>query len=478
MKTGFSPIVKAPPSATGFGDIRLTRRYKSLKSVMENQQSCTISQLAKSYNESRAYYRFMSNRKVTISKLMSMTDVVFCQAAKDKHLLVIGDTSEISLKSQIDHIKDADRVGKLSDNKTPGFLAHAQILLDAQSGHGLCLSSLLLWNRHPGEGKGSDSKRPYEQRESYKWEQGIQDSQDITSQASMVTYVFDREADIFDLYAGIASNKTKSHLLVRSHYNRKVEIDGREVSLWDALEETSFSHSYSLKVSALKRRNESRRKQQQRQQRKALIKVRHRPITLVAPGTASSKSKLKVWVIQAVEDDTTVPTGEEPIHWRLITTHPIQTKEQALQMIRWYEKRWMIEQLFRLVKRKGFQIEACELQYLDAILKMTVMAFQAAFTVLRLLLARGKPHAQPIDQVFTPSQRKCLTLLNQKYQGNTAKQQNPHPPDQLSWAAWIIGRMGGWKGLTSQGLPGPITMKKGLELFYTYFDAWKLFADA
>jgi hypothetical protein len=480
METGFSPIVKAPPAATGFEDIRLTRRYKSLKSAMENQQSCTINQLAKSYSERRAYYRFMSNEKVTVSKLMSMSDEVSCQAAKGKHLLAIGDTSEISLKSQIDHIKDAGRVGKLSDNKTPGFHAHAQILLDAQSGHGLCLSSLLLWNRHPGKGKGkgSDSKRPYEQRESYKWEQGIQDSQDITSQASRVTYVFDREADIFDLYASIASNKPESHLLIRSHYNRKVELEGQEVFLWDALEKTSFSHSYSLKVRPLRRRNESRRKQQQRQKRKALIKVRHRPITLLAPGTASSKSKLNLWVVEALEGHTTVPPGEEPIHWRLITTHPIQTEEQALQIIRWYEKRWMIEQLFRLAKRKGFQIETCELQYLDAILKMTVMVFQAAFTVLRLLLARGKPQAQPIDQVFTPSQRKCLALLNQKYQGNTAKQQNLHPPDQLSWAAWIIGRMGGWKGLTSQGLPGPITMKKGLELFHIYFDAWKLFADA
>jgi hypothetical protein len=161
-----------------------------------------------------------------------------------------------------------------------------------------------------------------------------------------------------------------------------------------------------------------------------------------------------------------------------MTTHPIDTGEQARQIIRWYEKRWMIEQLFRLVKRKGFQIEACELQYLDAILKMTVLAFQAAFTVLRLMLARDKPHSQPIGQVFTPSQQRCLTLLNQKYQGNTVKQQNPHPPDQLSWAAWIIARMGGWKGLTSQGLPGPITMKKGLDIFHTYFEAWQLFTDA
>lgn len=477
MNSGFSPISKSAPVASGFKDIRLIRRYKSLRSAMVKMQSSTINQLANSYNERRAYYRFMSNEKVTISHLMNMTDEVFCQGARDKHVLAIGDTSEISLKSQIAHIKDAHRIGKLSDNKTPGFLAHGQILLDAQSGHGLCLSSLLLWNRHVQGPKGSRSNLPYEQRESYKWEKGIQDSQDITSKASMVTYIFDQEADIFDLYAQMENRMPKSHLLVRSHYNRKIELDGEESLLWDALGQISFSHSYSLKINALKRRNESRRKQQKRQKRKALIQLRYRLVTLLAPSGASSTSKLHLWIVEALENESTVPPGEEPIHWRLITTHPIQSDEQAMQLIRWYEKRWMIEQLFRLVKRKGFQIEACELQYLDAILKMTVLAFQAAFTVLRLMLARDKPHSQPIVQVFTPTQQNCLALLNQKYQGNTAKQQNPHPPDQLSWAAWIIARMGGWKGLTSQGLPGPITMKQGLDMFYTYFDAWQLFTN-
>jgi hypothetical protein len=475
MKTGFSPIIRSRSAITGFADIRLTRRYESLKSAMENKQSSTINQLANSYSERRAYYRFMSNEKVTVPKLLSMGDEASCQVVKGKHILAIGDTTEVSLKSQIAHIKDAERVGKLSDNKTPGFLVHGQILLDAESGHGLSLSSLLLWNRQPRD-KGSNTKLAYEQRESYKWEQGIQDSQAITSQASMVTYIFDQEADIFDLYAQVCSTKPNCHLLVRSHYNRKVEVQGQEVPLWDTLEKIPFSHSYLLKVSELKRRNESRRKQQNRQKREAQIQLRYCSIQLVPPATASSELTLTLWVVEALENDSTVPPAEEPIHWRLITTHPISNVENALQMIKWYEKRWMIEQLFRLVKRKGFQIETCELQYLDAILKMTVLSFQAAFNVLRLLLARDKPNAQPISQVFNSTQVRCMALLNQKYQGNTDKQRNHHPPDQLSWATWVIARLGGWKGLSSQGPPGPITIKRGLELFYTYFDAWKLFA--
>lgn len=476
MVSGFSPITKTIPSSTPFNDLRLVRRHKRLRAAMARKKSSIINQLAQSYKERRAYYRFMSNDKVTVSELMGMGDKAACQAVSGKHVLAIGDTSEISLKKQIAHIKDAGRVGLLSDNKTPGFIAHGQMLLDASSGHGLCLSSLLLWNRPAKAEKGKGPKPAYEQRESYKWELGIKDSQNIISQAQMATYVFDQEADIFDLYAGVKSLKEDHHLIVRSHYNRKVETQGKQMPLWDFMGQAPFSHTYRLKVRPLKRRNESRRKQQKRTGREALIQLRYRQVTLLAPKTAQSKSKLNLWVVEALESPETVPQSEEPIHWRLVTTHPVQSSEEAMQVIRWYEMRWMIEQLFRLIKRKGFNVERCELQYLDAILKMTVLSFKAAFNVLRLMLARDKPHSQPISHMFTQGQRICLAVLNEKYQGNTTKQRNPYPPGQLSWAAWVIARMGGWKGLKSQGLPGPITMKRGLDQFYTYFDAWKLFS--
>jgi hypothetical protein len=36
------------------------------------------------------------------------------------------------------------------------------------------------------------------------------------------------------------------------------------------------------------------------------------------------------------------PAGQSPVHWRLLTTHPVVCLEQALQVIEWYTWRWKI----------------------------------------------------------------------------------------------------------------------------------------
>ena len=60
-------------------------------------------------------------------------------------------------------------------------------------------------------------------------------------------------------------------------------------------------------------------------------------------------------------------------------------------------------------------------------------------------------------------------------EGKTEKQKNQLPRNQLSWAAWVIARLGGWKGYQSQPPPGPITMKRGLDKFATLLEAYRLF---
>jgi len=64
-------------------------------------------------------------------------------------------------------------------------------------------------------------------------------------------------------------------------------------------------------------------------------------------------------------------------------------------------------------------------------------------------------------------------LLN-VYEGNSVPQKNPFQVNSLAWAAWIIARIGGWKGYQKADPAGPITIKRGLEMFDQFFTGWLL----
>ena len=62
-----------------------------------------------------------------------------------------------------------------------------------------------------------------------------------------------------------------------------------------------------------------------------------------------------------------------------------------------------------------------------------------------------------------------LEKVGPKQEGKTEKQKNPYSQRSLAWAAWIIARLGGWKGSKSESPPGPITMSRGLRAFELMF---------
>ena len=67
--------------------------------------------------------------------------------------------------------------------------------------------------------------------------------------------------------------------------------------------------------------------------------------------------------------------------------------------------------------------------------------------------------------------------MNNKLQGKTTKLQNHHDPKRTKWAAWVIGRIGGWKGYDSQGPPGVIILKRGLDRLCYLIEGIKLAKD-
>ena len=84
---------------------------------------------------------------------------------------------------------------------------------------------------------------------------------------------------------------------------------------------------------------------------------------------------------------------------------------------------------------------------------------------------------QPIEEVFDVEQIEVLHLMNKKLQVRTIKLQNHYDPKRTKWTAWVIGRLGGWKGYDSQEPPGVIVLKRGLDRLSFIIEGTKLAKD-
>lgn len=218
-------------------------------------------------------------------------------------------------------------------------------------------------------------------------------------------------------------------------------------------------------------------KRKSQYKRKANIELRFTTCEIKCPTILRNKgypSSIKVTCISAKE------TGNvsKPISWKLLTTHLVENFEDALQIVFWYTVRWYIEQVFRLLKRQGFGIEQSELTSGWALRKLVVMQLSALLKILQMNIAYSHPEGgQPIEEVFDDEQIEVLHKLDKKLQGKTQKLQNNNDPKTTRWAAWIIARLGGWKGYDSQGLPGVIVLKLGLDRLEFIIEGTRLEKD-
>ena len=456
-----------------FNDLRLFHRWQVLSDGMAEAQSIVIRQVANGAAEAASFYRFCSNCRVSHSELIHMSCQADSAAFASRHVLLMGDSSSFNLKKHIGRIQDPEKLGVLEDNKTPGFFSHVQLALDAQSKNVLGLADILLWCRPACLSKEPPSS-DWTERESYRWYLAAEHAAKTYSAAPMRTVVLDREADSYELFAHLRQ-LPDTHFLIRIRFDRKVWWQGQKALLSQCLAESPLLGSYELELPALDHHSPTSSKRVRRQARTAHIEVRSCFIHLPAPGKVPSSNGMPLWIIEARETNAQLVGSERPILWRLATTHPVESFEQALQCIGYYVSRWSIEQLFRTMKKQGLDLESTEQETVDAIFRQTILAFHTASRTLQLTYARDKQESQPIDETFSPEEQQVLNQLNQRFQGTTDKQRNPYPNNQTSWAAWVIARLGGWKGYHSERPPGPITFKRGLAKFDVFVQAYRMF---
>ncbi len=471
MNTAVRVHQKSPIDYTGwFGDARLDVRGNDIAAEMIQKETAILNQLAENRADLVGSHRFFTNDRVTVDALREEATTRCAEVTQDCHVLAIQDTSELNYQHHVEKLDKADPdLGPLGNNRDIGFFLHPSLVVDAQDGFPLGVSDIYLWNRdwdRPTREERKVNTLPIDKKESYRWIRTGLATKDLLNQAKSVTIVADREGDIYDEFVVLPDART--HLLIRSTHNRCL-ADHDDVKLFEYVGSQECAGTYTLTIPKGHRK---------RQNRTAEIEVRFCPVKLARPKNVVNKTlpaSLDMLVIEAKEVASSVPVGEAPICWRLLTTHSVSTFAEAIKYIHWYRWRWLIEQLFRLLKQQGVNVELSQLTTGARLKKLVSMAVSGALRILQLTMERDGTSGRPGTLVFSVAELDCLRVMGHVYEGNSVPQHNPFPVNSLAWAAWIIGRMGGWKGAYKHADPaGPITIKRGLEIFNQVFTGWLL----
>lgn len=395
------------------------------------------------------FTRFLRNDAVTVPEMAEYAAQRTAARAAGRDVVVVQDTSELSLGGRRAKINGYGPIGK--GGALRGLLLHATLAVDADNGGVLGLVDATAWNRTGGKVKHRRS-RTIEQKESQRWINATRRAAEVLEGAASITGVSDRESDIYEHFALCSANM---HLIVRACQDRRIETDEEEQV------ELLFPHVDGLPEQG--RFNADIPAAPGRKARTSELAVRFSQVVLRKPKySAADLPETVTLTMVDVRETSTLPDGK-PIHWRLLTTRSVTSLAEARRVVELYRMRWAIEEYFHTLKTGGFDVEAADISSPKVMIRFVAAIAVAAVTVMQLVKARDGTTGQSLLEAFEPDDQPVLEAISIKLEGKTARQKNPYPKGSLAFAAWVIARLGGWDGY--YGKPGPKTMRLGLEAF-------------
>jgi hypothetical protein len=296
-----------------FVDARLDRRADSFFNALTALRCVSVRRLSETRAEQIAFYRLLNNDALTHEALSGVLSGRAAELAGSvNHVLAIQDTTQFNFEAHARRLGKNSGLGVIGDNASLGFFLHPTLVVDADTGHARGISHLRLWTREADRPNAQTRRHlGIEEKESFRWIESVVRSRDVLPQGTMVTTVADRESDIYDLYYRLPEN---CDVLARSRGDRRV-VGG---PLFKSLATAPVSGEAVVLLRGDARRNT--------EPREAHLRYRHCAVRVLQPETCrdpEAPPDVALWAIEVVEAAESVPEGARPVHWRLLTTHPV-----------------------------------------------------------------------------------------------------------------------------------------------------------
>ena len=403
--------------ACELGDPRRTRRLVKIVGDQAAQPSGSYSQAAGGNRyDLKGYYRFLNSEREDLnvqSLLQTHRQQTIRRMKQESTVLIVQDTTELNFSTRT-HCEGLGQIGTNQTGAQSRGLDLHSCLAVGQSG--LPLGVLRLFGYAPESAKGKDPHRPIEEKESYRWLEGYEDATAIAAMLpdTRVISVADREGDMFELFdlrRGQAGRKAE--LLVRAKFDRCLEESDQK--LFDELAAAPRAKTVTIPVPRQREHiaKPSTPGRPALAAREAKVEVRFKEVTLSAPRTpqTGNKSPIKLWAIYLVEKHP--PEGATALRWLLLTSIPICSVKQALKCLRWYCRRWRIEEWHRVMK-SGCKILEHQNREAHVLLRAIALDAVIAWRIMLLALLGREVPELPVDTLFDRCECEVLGLLIQK----------------------------------------------------------------
>lgn len=449
-------------------DERLLKRGNSILNRLFSNSVHSVRQLASNDSEAKAFYRFLQNDYVTEADIIRNMSHNCEACVSDRPVLCIQDSSEINLSRHRNRIKKDEHIGLTNDGESGlGFFIHPSFVIDAETFMPYGFSDVKVWNRGheviPKDKSHAKHLLPIKDKESYKWIESSVNSKQVLNKAREIIIIQDREGDIYEQFCMVPDARTQ--LLIRAKTNRTLADKTR---LFEHLSLQPVQGSYEITLDGDKRKGIKKRT--------ATIDVRFSKVT-INRNQYNDKNMPATVELYAIEARECTEGIEDPIHWRLLTTLAVENLDAALLCIEWYTCRWIIEEVFRILKKEGFNIEASELAKGKSVRKLCLLMMETIIKLFIMQIAYSTDEGIPPASCFSSEEIECMEIQIPHLEGNTEKLKNPHKPSDLKRYIWVIARLAGWKGYLSERRPGITTFWIGLKKFDDIFNGFKLFRN-
>lgn len=438
------------------GDNRRTKRLVKLSSQMATHTGTSVVQAAGDTASIEGAYRFIRNQAVQASDIAQAGfDALLPHLSQSATILALEDTTILSYKHAVS--KELGNTGTKLDCKHKGMWVHSVLMVDADSEQTLGLGEQYRWCRKDeNHGQKHDRhKRAYEDKESYKWQRA---SEAMASRYAPVIdriiSVCDRESDIFEYMT--YKQAAQQRFVVRVNHDRA--LHDSDAKLKEHLGVQSSTVSYQVKV----------KQKGGRKARTANVAIRHATVLISAPTKNPALESLTLNVLSCDEIDAA--KGVAPLCWRLYTTEPIDSMEDALKIVRYYELRWRVEEFHKAWKSAGTQVESLRLQKRKNLEKMIVIT---AFVSIRLLQLR-----ELVSDTSQAKKTSCCSFFNDVewplLWSKTESKPLPQKPPSLFWAYYALAKLGRWYDSKHTGRVGWSALWKGWYNLTQLIDGAKL----